>query len=117
MYNKEEKIKINQESMNMSSNQQAPGIKKLMSAVIWQSIVDYVNFEDTDSTYISAKLWLFSNSFNNNFSFRRLCENLDYEYKPLREVAQKLRNCGIRIRQNGCQLVNLSLEVKEKSPV
>ena len=93
----------------MSLDDQLYGIKKLMSAVIWQSIVDYVNIGDTESLYLSAERWLFTDSLRNNYSFRLLCENLDYDFKLLRLVAKKLRKGGIKIRQNGRQLVNLTL--------
>jgi len=93
----------------MSVEDQPYGIKKLMSAVIWQSIVDYVNIGDTDSLYLSAERWLFTDSFRNDYSFRSLCENLNYDFKLLRVVAIKLRKGGVKIRQNGRQLVNLTL--------
>lgn len=72
----------NAEVIGTTSNNQLSRIKKLMFTVIWQSIVDYVNTEDTDSIYLSAKRWLLSNNLSNNYSFLRLCENMGYDYKP-----------------------------------
>ena len=82
-------------------------IKNLMFAVIWQSIVDYANIKDTDSLYVSAERWLFSDSLSSNFSFRWLCDNIEYDYKTFRALAQKLRRGSLKVRQNGRQLVNI----------
>lgn len=97
----------NDEVIGITSNNQLNRIKKLMFAVIWQSIVDYVNIEDTDSIYLSAERWLFSDNLSYDYSFRRLSENIGYNYKPFRMVAKKLRQGGIKIRQNGSNLLNI----------
>lgn len=96
------------EFIDIKPNNQTSRIKKLMLAVILRSMVDYINVEDTNSLYLTAKRWLFSDNLNNSFSFRSLCENLGYDYKPIRILAKKLRSDGVKIRQNRRQLVNLS---------
>ena len=94
--------------MDIKSNNQTRRIKKLMLAVILRSIVDYTNVKNTNYLYLTAKRWLFSDNLSNDFSFRSLCKNLGYDYKPIRMLAKKLRSVGVKIRQNGPQLVSLN---------